>query len=151
MDEIAGLTDQLRRSFVAEAWHGPSVLEILADVNAAQAARRPLPAAHSIWEIVLHMTTWKDAVRRRALGEQVPVTPEQDWPPVRETSDAAWAAALAGLRAAHADLVGVVGGLSARRLEEPLVPGGNTGYVQLHGIVQHDLYHAGQIILLKRG
>jgi uncharacterized damage-inducible protein DinB len=151
MTEMERIADQLKRSFEGPAWHGPSVLEVLLGVDAAEAAKRPIAAAHSIWELVLHMTTWLDAVRRRALGEKVEVTPEQDFPTVTRSDDAAWHTALAGLRHAHEALLTTLRTLPERRLDEPLVPGGSTGYVQLHGIVQHDLYHAGQIAVLKKG
>jgi uncharacterized damage-inducible protein DinB len=151
MTEMERIADQLERSFAGPAWHGPSVLEVLQGVDATLAARRPIPAAHSIWELVLHMTTWLDTVRRRALGEKVEVTPEQDFPNVKQTDEASWQAALAGLRKAHEALLATLRTLPAHRLDEPLVPGGSNGYVQLHGIVQHDLYHAGQIAVLKKG
>jgi uncharacterized damage-inducible protein DinB len=151
MTEMERIAEQLKRSFEGPSWHGPSVLEVLEGVGAAQAAKHPIAAAHSIWELVLHMTTWLDAVRRRALGERVEVTPEHDFPKVETTDEAAWRAAIAGLRKAHDALLATLRTLPAHRLDEPLVPAGSTGYVQFHGIVQHDLYHAGQIAVLKKG
>src|SRR5947208_4559612 len=151
MTEMERIADQMKRGFEGPAWHGPSVLEVLEGVTADQAARHPIAAAHSIWELVLHLTTWDDVVRRRALGETVKVTPEQDFPPVTESDETSWRAAVAGLRAAHQALLATLQALPERRLDEALVPGGNTGYIQLHGIVQHDLYHAGQIAVLKKG
>jgi uncharacterized damage-inducible protein DinB len=151
MSESERITDQLKRAFEGPAWHGASVLETLAGITAAQAARRPIAAAHSIWELVLHMTVWEDAVRRRALGEKYNPTDEQDWPKVTDTSEAAWQEAIARLKSGHQALRGVVAAFDPERLEAPLVPGGNTGYVQFHGAVQHDLWHAGQIMVLKKG
>ena len=151
MSEMERIVDQLRRALEGPAWHGPALIELLDGVTAAQAARRPIPGAHSIWEIVLHIGVWEDAVRRRALGEQVDVTPAQDWPAVTDTSEAAWLRAVEGLKASNAALRGVVAACGEGRLGEPLVPGGNSGYVQFHGAVQHDLYHAGQIAVLKKG
>lgn len=63
------LTEQLRRAFDGHAWHGPAVLELLADVDAATAAARPLPNVHSIWELVLHIAVWDDAALRRLDGK----------------------------------------------------------------------------------
>ncbi len=150
MDEIARIDDQLRRAFEREAWSGPSLLETLDGVDAAAAARRPVGSAHSIWEIVLHIGAWQDIARRRLAGERVEVTPEVDWPPVREPSDAAWADALDRLRRGHEAL---------RRVARSLDPGALDGcpadstvsrYVLAQGVAQHDLYHAGQIALLKK-
>jgi len=149
--EIERIADQLRRAFEGEAWHGPALRELLADTTAAKAAERPLPAAHSIWEIVLHIAAWKNIVRRRLEGEVVVNVPlEEDWPSVKETNDAAWKGALSELEQAHRALYEKVAGFDEARLSE-IVPGKNYSfYILLHGAIQHDLYHAGQIALLKR-
>ena len=151
MSERARIEEQLQRAFEGEAWHGPSVREVLVSIAPAQAAEHPLPAAHSIWEIVLHMTTWHDTVRRRLAGEAFMPTPAQDWPAVTDTSESAWRAALADLDRSYRDVRSALASLDESRLDEALVPGGSTGYVQLHGLVQHDLYHAGQIAVLRKG
>ena len=150
MSEIERIDEQLRRAFEGEAWHGPSVLEALEGVTAAEAARRPLPEAHSIWEITLHIGVWEDVVRRRALGEAFQPTDAQDWPAVRATDAAAWRDTLARLKAGHRALRDVIASFDPERLDQPLVPGGSTAYVQFHGAVQHDIYHAGQIAVLKK-
>jgi len=151
MSEIQRIEDQLRRAFEGNAWHGPAVRELLADVTAAQAAGRPLPNAHSIWEIVLHMATWERVVYRRLQGETVVNLPmEQDWPPVRDSSEAAWHQAVRDLEQANHDLRAAIAQLTEARLAD-MAPGkDHSVYVMLHGIIQHDLYHAGQIAVLKK-
>lgn len=151
MSEIARIRDQLDRAFAGSAWSGPSVLEVLEGVTAAQAAKRPIASAHSIWEIVRHIAVWEDVVRRRALGEKFDPTGAQDWPKVTDTTPKVWNATLAALKAGHQELIQVVEAFDARKLDHPLVPGGSTGYVQFHGAAQHDLYHAGQIAVLRKG
>ena len=151
MTEIERITDQLKRCFEGPSWHGPAVLEALQGVTAIQAARRPVAAAHTIWELVLHMTVWEDTVRRRALGEAFNPIAEQDWPSVTDTGETAWREALRALQSGHLALRSVVNAFDPERLEAPLVPGGSTAYVQFHGAVQHDLWHAGQIVVLKKG
>ena len=149
--EVTRIEDQLKRSFEGGAWHGPSLMEALQGVTAAKAAAKPLSAAHSIWEIVFHVTAWEDAVRRRLGGEPVELTPAEDWPAVRETGDAAWTKTLAALRAGHDALRRSVARLSDARLKEE-VPGMDYSHYHLvHGVIQHDLYHAGQIAILKKG
>ena len=104
MSEIQRIEDQLRRAFEGHAWHGPAVRELLADVTAAKAAGRPLPSAHNIWEIVLHMATWERVVRQRLQGEAVADLPtEEDWPPVRDSSEADWRRAIDDLERANHD------------------------------------------------
>lgn len=153
MSETRRMADQLRRAFQGEAWHGPSVLEILDGVDAKTAAARPIAGAHTIWEIVVHMAVWDDAGRRRMAGEVVQPTPDQDWPSITDFSEAGWKRTLQQLRQTHENLVKAVTSFSDSRLDER-VPGKKQKfynfYYMLHGIAQHELYHAGQIALLKK-
>lgn len=150
MSEIARIEEQLRRAFEGPAWSGPSVREALDGVTATQAALRPIPGAHTIWELTLHIAVWEDVVRRRALGETFHPTDAEDFPSVEVTTASAWADALAALAAGHRALRDVVAAFDERKLDQPLTPGGASGYVQFHGAAQHDLYHAGQIVLLRK-
>jgi uncharacterized damage-inducible protein DinB len=151
MSEIQRIEDQLRRAFEGNAWHGPAVRELLADVSAARAAARPLSTAHSIWEIVLHIATWEGVVRRRLQGETVAdLPPEQDWPAVRDTSEAAWRQALHDLEQAHGALHEAIARSNEAHLADTVPGKDHSVYLMLHGIIQHDLYHAGQIAVLKK-
>jgi uncharacterized damage-inducible protein DinB len=153
MSETSRMADQLRRAFKGEAWHGPSVLEILDGVDAKTAAARPIDGAHSIWEIVVHIAVWDDAGRRRIAGEVVQPTADQDWPSITDFSEAGWKRTLQQLRQTHENLVKAVTSFSDSRLEDR-VPGKEQKfynfYYMLHGIAQHELYHAGQIAILKK-
>ena len=125
-------------------------MELLDGVNSQQAAARPIAGAHSIWEIVLHITVWADVGSRRARGEKVQPTPEQDWPELGDTSETAWRKALEALVQSQTSLGELIGTLSDEQLDAT-VPGKDYSiYFQLHGVVQHNLYHAGQIALLKK-
>ncbi len=149
MRERERLREQLERAWTGPAWHGPSVREVLQGMDEGRAAARPLAARHSIWEIVLHMTTWVEVGVVRATGGEWEPSPDEDWPPVSETSAPAWEKALERLEGAHQALLVLLGSLDEGRLDEP-VPGRDyTVGLLLHGVVQHDLYHAGQIALLR--
>jgi uncharacterized damage-inducible protein DinB len=151
MREVERIAGQLRHAFEGDAWHGPSLSEVLAGVTAAQAAARPIAGAHTIWEIVYHVTAWEGTVARRLGGERVEQPPEGDWPPVPNTGETAWKEALARLERGHRELLAAVAKLDDAQLDRPTVPGGvTTAYVQAHGTVQHHLYHAGQIAILKK-
>jgi len=151
MKEAECIADQLRRAWEGEAWHGPSLKEILTGITAAQAAARPIAAAHSIWELVHHITAWEGIVLRRLGGEVVKdVSSEIDWPPVGEKSEAAWQRALAALEESNRKLREAIARLPDERLHERVPGKQDNFYLELHGIVQHDLYHAGQIALLKK-
>jgi len=153
MSEATRIANQLRRAFDGEAWHGDSVFEILESVTAAQAAARPVKSAHTIWELVLHIAAWDGAVLRRLGGGAVELSDAENFPPVTDASDTAWRKALAEVRRVHEKLVEAVSALPDSRLDE-IVPGKQgahyTFYYMLHGVVQHELYHAGQIALLKK-
>ena len=152
--DVGLLHDQLHRAFTGPAWHGPSVRAVLAGVSATTAAAHPIAGGHSIWEIAKHIAAWKAFVRRRIEGEPIEsVAADDDWPAVGEASDAAWTDALADLESAHEKLLATVAGLAAGRLAAPLAsePGTTeTVYTTVLGIGQHDLYHAGQMAVLKR-
>ena len=148
MSEIERIADQLRRAYAGRSWHGPSLREALAGVTAERAAARPVAGAHSIWELALHAAAWQGVVRRRLEGEEVTEPEEGDWPEVGETDDAAWGRALARLDESHRKLLRTVSSLDDSRLGERV--GGVSLYAHLHGVAQHDIYHAGQIALLKK-
>ncbi|HVF55286.1 MAG TPA: DinB family protein [Pyrinomonadaceae bacterium] len=151
MTETERIKDQLRRAFEGEAWHGPSLREVLDGVTAERAALKPLAAAHSIWEIVNHLAAWNGAVRQRIKGARIETPDEGDWPPVVDKSEAAWAVALEWLAASHHELYEAVGALSDSVLDEPMREGGASSfYLTLQGTIQHYAYHAGQIALLKK-
>jgi uncharacterized damage-inducible protein DinB len=145
------LDEQLRRSFDGEAWHGPSVREALEGVTPSDAARRPIDGAHTIWELVLHLGGTYRLVLRRLNGDATPLAPLEDWPPVPEVTSANWAAACDDLRALNGRLRAAVLEFPHDRLDEPLVADPPyTAFTQFIGMTQHDLYHAGQIVLLKK-
>jgi uncharacterized damage-inducible protein DinB len=153
MSETARLADQLRRAFEGPAWHGDPLLEILAGVEARTAAARPIQNAHGIWELVLHIAAWDDVVRRRTEGAAVTLSDEQNFPAIPEASENAWHRTLTAAKKTHDDLVEIVAAFPDSRLAEQ-VPGKSENYYNfycmLSGITQHELYHAGQIALLKK-
>lgn len=150
MSQITFIVDQLNRAFDGEAWHGPALMEILNGIDAKTAASRPLPAAHSIWELVLHISVWEQVCLRRIRGESVSLTDEEDFRRMKDVSEAAWQAAVQTLRQNHAELVKAVSALPESRLYDPLTDKDYNILFMLNGAVQHAAYHGGQIALLKR-
>jgi hypothetical protein len=149
--ELQRLDEQLERALEGEAWHGPSVLEVLEGVTAHQAAARPLAGAHSIWELVLHLCSDYDLVLRRLGGDGRQLTESEGWPLVPEPSAENWSEAVRRLRQRNAELRRAIGSFPRERLDEPLVPEAPyTAYTQFIGVTQHALYHAGQMALLKK-
>lgn len=150
MTETKRIEDQLQRAFNGEAWHGPSLMAILEGVTATQAAARPLNGGHSIWELVLHIAAWEQAGVRRLGGDRAALSDTEDWPTVSDTSEPAWEQTKETLRAGHGEFEAAISKLDDSRLDQPIVEGLATVYVTLHGIIQHTLYHAGQIAILKK-
>jgi uncharacterized damage-inducible protein DinB len=150
VSELAFITNQLKAAFDGEAWHGPALMEILDGVDAATAAARPIPAAHSIWELVLHLATWERVIARRIQGEEFMPSDEENFPQVRQATDSAWREAVKMLRTTHAELIRLVSAMKEDRLHER-VPGKDYDLrFMLTGAVQHAAYHGGQIALLKK-
>lgn len=150
MTETKRIADQLHRAYHGGAWHGPALRQLLSGVSAKQAAARPLRGAHTIWELVLHITAWKGAVLRRMQGKAVSLSPAKNFPPMPQATTGNWKRTLDALRAAQNDLQRAISALPESRLKK-VVPGKRYSlYFMLHGLVQHDLYHAGQIALLKK-
>ena len=157
MTEIDRLVDQLQREHEGDPWHGSPLCGILQGITAAQAAARPIANAHSIWELVLHITGWKNETRRRLSGAPAGDPEGGDWPETGATTQARWEEALERLDSAHRHLLAAVRAVPEKRLFEPTndprsreLGTGVSYYVLLHGVVQHDVYHAGQIALLKK-
>ena len=164
--ECLRITDQLRRAFEGEAWHGPSLRELLSGVGPDQARARPLSGAHSIWELVLHIEVWMLAGLEATRGVPMPTSlpPEKDWPgtgmETQKSSNAAgrkqssesglWQEAVQRLWRTSQLLREAIEAFGDDHLSD-IVPGRKyTFYFLFHGIVQHSLYHAGQIALLKK-
>ncbi len=148
--ETARITDQLKRAFEGDAWHGPALLEILGDVDAAKAARSPIAYAHTIWELTLHVAGWDGVVVRRLRGEACTLEGEGNFPIIADTGQSAWKKAIETLKGNHEELIGEVSRMKDSRLAER-VPGKDYDiYFMLHGAIQHALYHAGQMAILKK-
>lgn len=157
MTERERLLEELAHAWNGDPWHGSSAADILEGIDATTAAAHPIPGAHSIWELVLHMTGWVREAARRLEGNE-PGEPEcGDWPEPGDTSARAWKAAVADLGAAHDELRAVVASLEESTLtglpagvRNRALGTGVNAYRLLHGIAQHDAYHAGQIALLRK-
>ena len=148
--ELERIEEQLRRSFEGEAWHGPSLREALDGVTADEASQHPIAGAHSIWELVLHLAGTYSLVLRRLNGDATDLAPDDDWPTVDLPTPAKWAAALDVLRSLNQQLRGAVRTFNKDGLDQLMGNRRYSAYTQFIGLTQHDLYHAGQIVLLRR-
>lgn len=143
--EIERIRQQLERTYSGDAWHGPSLRSILADLSPETANARPLEGAHSIAEIAAHILTWREEALRRLEGRGGDVPVEGDWPEKLE-----WGEILERLDRSHHALQKAVAALDESVLDETIKGRRESHYVLLSGIIHHDLYHAGQIAILKK-
>jgi len=147
--KMARIIDELTRALERDPWYGPSIYEVIGDMSAADAAAHPVNGAHSVWELVHHVAAWARAIHARVKGDICELQGEADWPPVREISDAAWAAARDDLRRAQSELIATLRTLDDSKLTA-ITP--NRDYDLEHlldGLIQHHAYHAGQMALVK--
>lgn len=155
--ETARIAGQLARAFDSDPWWGPATADVLADLTAAQAARRPLPQAHTVWEIVLHATAWNREVLRRIRTGVAREPEDGDWPEVPGPTAENWRFAVQSLEQSVRELGDAIAAFPPERLgdvvgdarDRPL--GSGVGYyVLLHGAVQHLVAHTAQMSLLKK-
>jgi hypothetical protein len=151
--EIRLLLRILDQAFESKAWHGPNLRGSLRGLSAGDASRRPGPGRHNIWEIALHAAYWKYAVRRRLLDEKRGSFPVKgsNWftRPVRRNRKA-WKNDVQLLVQQHRALRRAIAGLRSSDLRKRSRGSRLENLTLVYGIASHDLYHAGQIQLLKR-
>jgi hypothetical protein len=144
----------LDQAFDHKSWHGTNLRGSIRGVSAADAAWRPGPGRHNIWEIAVHTAYWKYIARRRLLSEKKGSFPlnGSNWfkRPSGKADESAWKSDTALLIDAHRRLREAVAGLGADALDYKPPGSKVSNVVLITGIASHDLYHAGQIQLLKR-
>jgi uncharacterized damage-inducible protein DinB len=163
MSRATRLANHIERTATGPMWHGPALLEVLKGVACDQALARPLPDAHTIWELVLHITAWCDIAAQRIKGNATgDPTPEQDWPPVPASlpasGDAAsgispaaeWRLAIEQLVDSHRRLAGDIRQLDDAALDARVKGLDYPVGILLDGVVEHGTYHGGQIALLRK-
>jgi uncharacterized damage-inducible protein DinB len=145
------VAELIERSVSGPMWHGPALSDLIGDVNSEQAAAHPVDGAHSIWELVLHMTAWTEIVRERLVGSaKSEPTPEEDWPLVSDQSPESWRTAVERMKDAHRELAVDVSKLGDSDLIGRVPGKDHSVLTMVHGVVEHDAYHGGQIAILKR-
>jgi uncharacterized damage-inducible protein DinB len=149
--ELSRIAQLSKSTFDGKPWYGRALCKLLAGVTAERAAAHPIAGAHSIWQEVLHCITWRKVATRLLNGEKVPsVSGKTNWPKPPATSAAAWQQTLDELAQTQVSLEAAIAALTDKRLSEKAPEKSFSLYVLLHGVIQHDAYHAGQIALLRK-
>lgn len=151
--EVQQILSIIEQAYNHRSWHGTNLRGSIRQVSAEQARWRPAPARHNIWEIAVHAAYWKYVVWRRLTGAvrgSFPLKGSNWFHRPQEFTPRAWRSDVALLDEMHRSLRAVVAQLSIRELRR--TPRGSkvSNLALLSGIAAHDLYHAGQIQLLKR-
>ena len=133
-----------------EPWHGDAVWAILNGISAEMAAARPVRDVHTIWEIVGHMTFWEGVVTKRLAGLRAGLVDELNFPTMPEPTEENWRKTLDQFRASNEAFREALAELNPERLEQLTAAGKRTYYGEAHGIIEHHVYHLGQIALLKK-
>lgn len=155
--DFDALRQDLHQIYDGDPWHGSSITTVLKGINADIAAKRPIPGAHNIWELVLHMAVWTREVASRVRGADAKDPPE-DWPATRfGGGEKAWQSAKDDLAAAQKELESAADALEPDDLmrwigdqRDPALGTGLPVGTVIRGLMQHHAYHEGQISLLKR-
>jgi len=151
MTETERILDQYDGVMHGNAWHGDPIWQILGGISAQCAARRPVADAHTIWEIVMHMMFWEGVAARRLAGQRAGLDEALNFPSMPPVTEANWHKTLEQFRASNQELRESLAKLDPARMDELSAAGKRTFYDEAHGVIQHNVYHAGQIALLKKG
>jgi len=150
MPEIDRLLAHYDQVLNGDAWHGDAMWQILHGISPKAAAARPLPTAHTIWEIVTHMIFWEDVAARRLAGERAGLVEERNFPPMPAATEENWHRVLDELRASNRSFREALARFDAAKLGDLSAAGKRTFYDEANGVIEHHIYHLGQIALLKK-
>jgi uncharacterized damage-inducible protein DinB len=150
--EKARISRLLYETYEGNPWHGLPVKQVLQGINAQQAARRISLNTHTIWELVRHMAAWRNFAFQKIAGDKSfdILNSEQDWPSIKSSDESNWQIDLQVLDNRQQQLLQAINTMDDQDLENVVYGREYTFYILLHGIIQHDLYHTGQMALLKK-
>ncbi len=136
--------------FAGEPWLDVNLVQTLEGIPWQQAAKKPAALPNSIWEIVNHIISWRENVLQRLQGKSIP-TPEHNYfLPVEEHSEAAWNKSLLKLNESQAKWIHYLGEMDTTTFDTVYPANNKSAFEHIHGIIQHDAYHLGQIVLLAK-
>jgi len=147
IDRVLAHYDEVLRG---ASWHGDPMWQILEGISAETAAARPLPNAHTIWEIVMHMIFWEEVATERLMGRRAGLIEERNFPAMPHITEDNWNRALDQVRASNTKFREALSQLDPAKLEALSAAGKRTFYEEAHGLIEHHIYHLGQIVLLSK-
>ncbi len=150
MSEIKRIINELQSFYYGNAFHGPALKEILEGVTAKQALAKPIPNGHNIWELVLHIVGWNKVFLAGLEGRILDVPEDGDFPVINDTSEQAWQKTLVQLKENIDEMLEKISKLSDSHLDANVTGKDYNLRFVIRGILNHIVYHSGQIALLKK-
>ena len=150
MTETQRILEHYDRTMHGDAWYSYPVWQVLDGISVEKAAMRPLANAHSIWEIVGHMAFWEEVAARRLGGLRAGLEEDRNFPAMPEATEVNWQKTLEEFRASNQAFREALQKLDPARLNELSAAGERSFYDEAHGLIEHHVYHAGQIALLAK-
>jgi uncharacterized damage-inducible protein DinB len=151
------LSTQLQNILAGEPWYGSSVYEIIEKISFEAAFEKPQGSVHNIAEIVLHMIAWTEEVMDRMNGMSAGIPTSGDWPEVGAPDEQKWQNYVEDLKLVSVNLIGIIQKFPQEQWDEPIKDernrqlGTGVSYEELiNGLIQHHIYHSGQMALLNR-
>ncbi|MEO8770303.1 MAG: DinB family protein [Ferruginibacter sp.] len=150
MKETQRIIKLLEDAYNGSPWIDVSLIPVLKKITAEQAAKKFSPQWNSIWEIVNHIISWRANVLRRIKGEVIQSPSHNYFVPVKNTSSNAWVNTLKKLEASQQQWIRFLKKFKEKDFEKIYPDNDLSYYEHIHGIIQHDIYHLGQIVLLSK-
>lgn len=150
MSESQKILDQFNKMYYGGAWFGNGLKEILDEVDSETAVKRPIETAHNILEITNHISIWVKAVNHQLIGTPLQVSDKENWQIINFDAEKYWSDSLNKLDERISELLNQLSRTSDEKLSETVNGEGYTFHFLLYGVLQHCVYHAGQIALLKK-
>jgi len=151
------ITNEIKKAFNGDAWHGNHVMQTLNNVNPERAFKHFIVGAHSIAEIALHLTAWTEEVTSRLTGKPAGAPERGDWPLPESKTPKGWERIIFNFKVANEELIRICENMKASHWEDeakdernPALGTGVTNTELLSGLAQHHAYHSGQIALLSK-
>ncbi len=150
MSEITRILNHYDAVLNGSPWHGDPIWQILDGISPEAAAARPPNGGHTIWEIVMHMIFWEGVATQRLAGQRAGLVEELNFPAMPTPTSQHWEQTLDQFRASNQQFRAALAKLDPARLDDLSAAGKRTYYDEAHGVIEHDIYHAGQIALLRK-
>jgi uncharacterized damage-inducible protein DinB len=146
------LAKQIRGACVGPSGYGVTLIDSLQGITAELALEKPRGTSHNIWELLLHIVNWEEIDTRRLSGEHIKWErdTEMDWPPLSDRTETAWKELLARVDGSNAKFAETVSKLTDTELAASTPGRKDTRHQMILGMLQHSVYHAGQIVILKK-